>query len=755
MQIPDESQAHFYRTEVGAFAIGDALTDERLFELCRYHGDAYASLKFMVSHSSTAVLKSPLDSSYDQKLYTIPPPVVVPGSKGVHSQHLNGSPPRSSSSTSRRVPRRGGTDYDASGSADAAERDPSRPAIKPGSFKTTQRGIPPSLPTRLVQREREAQRRPQPKNRGTGGSEHWTVIPSDIPIPHSDYKEHPGMHDGPRPKRVVGTPVPNNWAIHWMAPGGETEPKVSPTSPSIIYSGNRSTGDLRAAAAKHPTPSKRGSPLSLNVMRPAASGTTQEFTDPNGTHPVPRSYDSRGPFVSPVSSTTRPLSLARNLARSSTPLTSSLRLVSPPSEPYPRPRSAMAKTRTPLQTSAQIQSSTNQPEPNNTQTRIPPSALFPHAYRYNYETGFSAILPKIVPPMSNPNGRVTETGYEGGIGNSVLHEPPSPTLPSGSRYSASSEPSPANITGPVDGGSAESTLKGQDTPLHQVRLRAPPQPLPMPPYPLPPSDVAPVATPTTVSASASHTQLPAYNSVPQPPTTTSLPIHAPLKSPLSDDDPDNPVQLVHLMALSGKTGLRVTPTSSSLADRGNRSTGDLRAAAKYQIPSMCGPPPPPHTAQPAMTLPTRHSPQADSSSAALECERALENSEVKLELLDQQQRAGATKDDPPSLLPRYNPLDLTLSPPPTPTSSPTLESTKLETQETFATPETPSPPTGEHLRVSGRSLHLAPVGPPDATTSISESGTFLTPPSQILYGIPIAHRFYLSQIQHHSLLAFD
>src|SRR6266478_5035817 len=167
MQISDESQAHFsiYRTEVGSFAIGDALTGEHLFELCRDHGDAYASLKFMVSHTSAAVHESPHDPSYSQKFYTIPPPVIVPRSNDVYSpvrsQHRSGSPPRSLSSASERMPQESGGGYDASVSddnADAAERDPNRATIKPGPYKTTQRAVPPSLrpqsPPSVIERGR-------------------------------------------------------------------------------------------------------------------------------------------------------------------------------------------------------------------------------------------------------------------------------------------------------------------------------------------------------------------------------------------------------------------------------------------------------------------------------------------------------------------------------------------------------------------------------------------------------------------------
>ncbi|KAG6910342.1 hypothetical protein DXG01_011411 [Tephrocybe rancida] len=49
--IPDENQASFsiFQTEIGSFAIGGALTDARLFELCRDYGDPAGSLKFFIS----------------------------------------------------------------------------------------------------------------------------------------------------------------------------------------------------------------------------------------------------------------------------------------------------------------------------------------------------------------------------------------------------------------------------------------------------------------------------------------------------------------------------------------------------------------------------------------------------------------------------------------------------------------------------------------------------------------------------------
>ncbi|KAJ7103609.1 MAP kinase [Mycena belliarum] len=63
----EEDQAHFsiYRTEIGSFALSDALSDDKLFDLCREFGDERGSLKLLVSHSSAHVHEpyQPLASS--------------------------------------------------------------------------------------------------------------------------------------------------------------------------------------------------------------------------------------------------------------------------------------------------------------------------------------------------------------------------------------------------------------------------------------------------------------------------------------------------------------------------------------------------------------------------------------------------------------------------------------------------------------------------------------------------------------------
>ncbi|KAH9846833.1 hypothetical protein C2E23DRAFT_542672 [Lenzites betulinus] len=78
LQISDEDQATYsiYRTEVGQFAIGEALTDEELFDLYRQRGDHSGNLKLLVSHSSATVHEAVYDQITSTTVNTIPPPVL-------------------------------------------------------------------------------------------------------------------------------------------------------------------------------------------------------------------------------------------------------------------------------------------------------------------------------------------------------------------------------------------------------------------------------------------------------------------------------------------------------------------------------------------------------------------------------------------------------------------------------------------------------------------------------------------------------
>ncbi|KAL1754676.1 MAP kinase [Schizophyllum commune] len=74
----DSEQQHYaiYRTEIGAYALGDALPDDRLFDLCRREGDSKGGLKFFVSHENAPVHEPPTPQSAISPPATIPPPVL-------------------------------------------------------------------------------------------------------------------------------------------------------------------------------------------------------------------------------------------------------------------------------------------------------------------------------------------------------------------------------------------------------------------------------------------------------------------------------------------------------------------------------------------------------------------------------------------------------------------------------------------------------------------------------------------------------
>ncbi|KZT75114.1 hypothetical protein DAEQUDRAFT_21899 [Daedalea quercina L-15889] len=106
--VSDEAQPDYsiYRTEVAEFAIGGALSDEELFDLCSRQGDAAGTLKLLVSHSSAFVHEPPREQDPDLSMeYTIPPPTFVqqgltPKPRRSRSRSRHGS----QSSASERAP---------------------------------------------------------------------------------------------------------------------------------------------------------------------------------------------------------------------------------------------------------------------------------------------------------------------------------------------------------------------------------------------------------------------------------------------------------------------------------------------------------------------------------------------------------------------------------------------------------------------------------------------------------------------------
>ncbi|KAJ6604566.1 MAP kinase [Mycena vulgaris] len=134
----EEDQLHFsiYRTEIGSFAIGDALTDDKLFDLCRELGDEKGSLKLLVSHSSARVHEPPptrpSGSLSPTSISTILPPF-IPFNPASYAPLKPRRPSRSRngsiSSASENLPPEPSAGYEAD-----LERDRDRATIRPNEL---------------------------------------------------------------------------------------------------------------------------------------------------------------------------------------------------------------------------------------------------------------------------------------------------------------------------------------------------------------------------------------------------------------------------------------------------------------------------------------------------------------------------------------------------------------------------------------------------------------------------------------------
>lgn len=151
MRVPDEDQTQYsiYRTKIGAFAIGEPLSDDQLYNLCCDRGDDEGSLRFFVSHASATVHDLSSHSTHSLSpttavsVSTIPPPV-LPYNNSAYNTSLrpnrrprSGSRHGSVSSASERLPPEVGAGYEASVSDDLdnADRDTNRSTMRPVNSK--------------------------------------------------------------------------------------------------------------------------------------------------------------------------------------------------------------------------------------------------------------------------------------------------------------------------------------------------------------------------------------------------------------------------------------------------------------------------------------------------------------------------------------------------------------------------------------------------------------------------------------------
>lgn len=141
----EEERAQFsiFQTEIGDTRVGKALSDEKLFALCRDLGDSKGSLKFFVT-----VEKSRLPPPIPQQpaISSIPPAVPMHGS--MTPPRLNKRRPRSRhgsvSSTASEHPYESATGYEAD--LDNPEKECHRPSMRPSQQVYMSNGNPPSSP---------------------------------------------------------------------------------------------------------------------------------------------------------------------------------------------------------------------------------------------------------------------------------------------------------------------------------------------------------------------------------------------------------------------------------------------------------------------------------------------------------------------------------------------------------------------------------------------------------------------------------
>ena len=217
----DDEQSPFaiYQTEIGSFAIGDALTNDALFSLCRDQGDSKGTLKFFVSHASASVHETPpLPPSIPSMEYMAPP--VLP-----HKATVNPLRPRrrsrsrndSFSSTSENLPLEVAAGYEAD--LDYPDRE-----IKKSTARTAQHLISPpmatltahQLPPRrnrpsspLIQNPEPASSLPNVPNSSDRG---WSQRKEDKYVPSIPSPPQPQVPQPPQPQLPL-PPSPNKPSI--------------------------------------------------------------------------------------------------------------------------------------------------------------------------------------------------------------------------------------------------------------------------------------------------------------------------------------------------------------------------------------------------------------------------------------------------------------------------------------------------------------------------------------------------------------
>jgi hypothetical protein len=194
LRIEDEEQLRYsiYRTDIGSYALGEALSDEQLYELCRDNGDSKASLKFLVANSSAVVHERNHSSpAASPTVSSMQPPVVIPSSDLVynrpHPRQRSHSRHGSVSSASERPEAMNGFDISVSDDPNGADAESHRSTLRPPPkpFMSNQNLIPSSL----IPSSPKVSRKPtEPRNGSPARSNtraHSPFLSPDRSGPHS------------------------------------------------------------------------------------------------------------------------------------------------------------------------------------------------------------------------------------------------------------------------------------------------------------------------------------------------------------------------------------------------------------------------------------------------------------------------------------------------------------------------------------------------------------------------------------------
>ena len=206
-----------YQTEIGFFAIGDALTNDALFALCRDQADSKGTLKFFVSHASASVHEpSPLPPSMPSMEY-MPPPVlphmatINPLRPKRRSRSRNGS----FSSTSENLPPEVAAGYEAD--LDYPDRE-----IKKLTARSSQHFVASAIATSTA--NQLSPRRPNNHNRPSS-----PLIQNQEPSPNSSDRAWSQRKED---KYLPAIPIPpQSQPLHLHQPPPSSPNKPSFTSP--------------------------------------------------------------------------------------------------------------------------------------------------------------------------------------------------------------------------------------------------------------------------------------------------------------------------------------------------------------------------------------------------------------------------------------------------------------------------------------------------------------------------------------------